>query len=168
MTTSPKRGLKTSQYKESMDKKDLKRDLKTSQYIINMNKKDLKRLSKSELIKMLLKKVHNHEDLLDNDPFKDEVAQREPEKRIKPRDRMTGRFVRINPEVPKPPKQPVLPRLRDAKGRFTSRRQSQQAPTQIRIKLPKPTRKPPPPPNLQVEEKESITDVSSSKIEELN
>ena len=75
MTTLPKRGLKTSQYKESMDKKDLKRDLKTSQHKIKMNKKDLKRLSKSEVIKMLLKKVHNHEDLLDNDPFKDELAQ---------------------------------------------------------------------------------------------
>ena len=47
---------------------------------MNMNKRDLKKLSKSELIKMLLKqkkskKVHNHEDLLDNDPFKDEVPQ---------------------------------------------------------------------------------------------
>ena len=45
-----------------------------------MNKRDLKKLSKSELIKMLLKqkkskKVRNHEDLLDNDPFKDEVSQ---------------------------------------------------------------------------------------------
>ena len=116
MTTLPKRGLKTSQYKESMDKKDLKRDLKTSQYKININKKDLKRSSKSELIKMLLKKVHNHKDLLYNDSFKDEVAQQEPEKRIKPRDPIMGRFVRINPEVPKPPKQPALPRLRDAKG----------------------------------------------------
>ena len=47
---------------------------------MNMNKRDLKKLSKSELIKMLLKqkkskKVCNHEDLLDNDPFKDEVSQ---------------------------------------------------------------------------------------------
>ena len=45
-----------------------------------MNKRDLSKLSKSELIKMLLKqkkskKVRNHEDLLDNDPFKDEVPQ---------------------------------------------------------------------------------------------
>ena len=84
---------------------------------INMNERDLKKLSKSELIKMLLKqkksnKVSNHEDLLDNDPFKDEVsqpvaqpvAQLEPAKRIKPRDPKTRRFVRINPEVPKPPK----------------------------------------------------------------
>ena len=47
---------------------------------MNMNKRDLKKLSKSELIKMLLKqkkskKVRNHEDLLNNDPFKDEVSQ---------------------------------------------------------------------------------------------
>ena len=47
---------------------------------MNMNKRDLKGLSKSELIKMLLKqkesnKVRNYEDLLDNHPFKDEVAQ---------------------------------------------------------------------------------------------
>ena len=142
-----------------------------------MDKKDLKRLSKSELIKMLLKqkeskKVHNHEDLLDNDPFKDEVAQQEPEKCIKPRDSKTGRFVRINPEVPKPPKQPALPRLRDVKGRFISRQQSQpavqQVPIQMRSKPPKPTRKPPPPPIFQVEEKEHITNVPSSKIKELN
>ena len=84
-----------------------------------MEKKDLKKLTKKQLIKLLLKqkkskKVSNHEDLLDNDPFKDEVAQ-EPAKRIKP---------------------------------------------------PKPTRKPPPIP--QVEEKEHITNVPSSKIRELN
>ena len=62
ITTSPKRGLKTRSYK------------------MDMEKKDLKKLSKSELIKKLLKqkkskKVRNHEDLLDNDPFKDEVPQ---------------------------------------------------------------------------------------------
>ena len=54
--------------------------LKTRSYSIDMKERDLEKLSKSELIKMLLKqkkskKVHNHEDLLDNDPFKDEVAQ---------------------------------------------------------------------------------------------
>ena len=48
--------------------------------IMNMNERDLEKLSKAELIKMLLKqkkskKVRNHEDLLDNDPFKDEVSQ---------------------------------------------------------------------------------------------
>ena len=84
---------------------------------MNMNKRDLKKLSKSELINVLLKqkkskKVCNHEDLLDNDPFKNEVPQK-PARRI-----------------------------------------------------PKPTSKPPPP-ILQVEEKEHITDVPSSKIKEL-
>ena len=44
-----------------------------------MEKKDLKKPTKGQLIKLLLKKVSNHEDLLDNDPFKDEVAQ-EPTK----------------------------------------------------------------------------------------
>ena len=48
-----------------------------------MEKKDLKKLTKGQLMKLLLKKVSNHEDLLDNDPFKDEVAQ-EPTKHIKP------------------------------------------------------------------------------------
>ena len=79
-----------------------------------MDKRDLKKLSKSELIKMLLKqkkskKVRNHEDLLDNNPFKDEVPQK-PARCI-----------------PKPPPLPIL----------------------------------------QVEEKEYITDVPSSKIKEL-
>ena len=41
---------------------------------MNMTERDLEKLSKTELIKMLLKqkkskKVRNHEDLLDNDPF---------------------------------------------------------------------------------------------------
>ena len=93
---------------------------------MNMNKRDLKKLSKSELIKMLLKqkkskKVRNHEDLLDNDPFKDEVSQ----------------------PVPQPITLPQKPTRR----------------------IPKPTIKPP---ILQVEEKEHITDVPSSKIKELN
>ena len=48
-----------------------------------MGKKDLKKLTKGQLIKLLLRKVRNHEDSLDNDPFKDEVAQ-EPTKCIKP------------------------------------------------------------------------------------
>ena len=71
-----------------------------------MNKRDLKKLSKSELIKMLLKqkeskKVRNHKDLLDNDLFKDEVAQREPAKSIKP----------LKPNRPSPP--PPILRLKE-------------------------------------------------------
>ena len=48
-----------------------------------MEKKDLKKLIKGQLIKLLLKKVSNHEDLLDNDPFNDEIAQ-EPTKPTPP------------------------------------------------------------------------------------
>ena len=44
-------------------------------YNIDLEKKNLKKLTKGQLIKLLLKKVSNYEDLLDNDPFKDEVAQ---------------------------------------------------------------------------------------------
>ena len=78
-------------------------DLKTRLYSIDMEKKDLKKLTKGQLIKLLLKqkkskKVSNHEDLLDNDQFKDEVAQ-EPTKRIRrtppPR---TGKWESVKPK----------------------------------------------------------------------
>ena len=70
-----------------------------------MEKKDLKKLTKGQLIKLLLKqkkskKVSNHEDLLDNDPFKDEVAQ-EPAKRIKP------------PKPTRKPSSPPIPQAED-------------------------------------------------------
>ena len=111
--TLPKKGLKTRPYNIGMEKNSLK----NCDYNIYMEKKNLKKLSKSQLIKLLLKqkkskKVRNHEDLLDNDPFRDEVAQ-EPAKRIKP---------------------------------------------------PKPTRKPPPPPIPQVED--HITNVAVFKIKD--
>ena len=84
IATLPKKGLKTRPYNIGMEK----RDLKTRPYNINMEKEDLKKLTKEQLIKLLLKqkeskKVCNHENLLDNDLFKDEVAQ-EPAKRIRP------------------------------------------------------------------------------------
>ena len=71
IVTLPKKGLKTRPYNISMEKMDLK----TRPYNIDMEKKDLKKLTKGQLIKLLLKKVNNYEDLLDNNPFKDEVAQ---------------------------------------------------------------------------------------------
>ena len=91
IVTLPKKGLKTGPYSLDMNKDDHivtlpKKGLKTGPYNIGMEKmekKDLKKLTKGQLIKLLLKKVSNHEDLLDNDPFKDEIAQ-EPTKRIKP------------------------------------------------------------------------------------
>ena len=85
IVTPPKKDLKTRPY--SMDMEDHiatlpKKGLKTRPYNIGMEKmekKDLKKLTKGQLIKLLLKKVSNHEDMLDNDPFKDEVVQ-EPAK----------------------------------------------------------------------------------------
>ena len=79
IVTIPKKGLKTRPYNMDMNKEDHittlpKRGLKTRLYNMDMNERDLEKLSKSELIKLLLtqkksKKVRNHEDLLDNDPF---------------------------------------------------------------------------------------------------
>ena len=80
IATLPKKGLKTRPYNIGMEKKGLKK----YDYNIDMEKEDLKKLSKGQLIRLLLKQkkskmVSNHEDLLDNNPFKDEVAQ-EPAK----------------------------------------------------------------------------------------
>ena len=60
-----------------------------------MGKKDLKKLTEGQLIKLLLKKVSNHEDLLDNDPFKDEVTQ-EPTKPTPPP--RTGKWESVKPK----------------------------------------------------------------------
>ena len=79
IATLPKKGLKTRPYNIGMEKKGLKK----YDYNIDMEKKDLKKLTKGQLIKLLLKKVNNYQDLLDNDPFKDEVTQ-EPTEHIKP------------------------------------------------------------------------------------
>ena len=92
IVTLPKKGLKTRPYSMDMNKEKHivtlpKKGLKTRPYNIGMEKmekKDLEKLTKEQLIKLLLKqkksmKVNsNHEDLLDNDPFKDEVAQELP------------------------------------------------------------------------------------------
>ena len=94
IATLPKKGLKTRPYNIGMEKMDLK----TRPCSIDMEKKDFKKLTKGQLIKLLLKKVSNHEDLLDNDPFKDEVAQ-EPTKRIKPTPPpRTGKWESVKPK----------------------------------------------------------------------
>ena len=101
IATLPKKGLKTRPY--SMDIATLPRKgLKTRPYNIDMEKKDLKKLTKGQLIKLLLKKVSNHEDLLDNDLFKDEVAQ-EPVKLRTDRP-LQMENVRRPPKPPQPPK----------------------------------------------------------------
>ena len=90
-----------------------------------MEKKDLKKLTKGQLIELLLKKVSNH----DNDPFKNEVAQR-----IKPTPPpRTGKWENVKPK-PVPRKSVnediILP-----------------SPKGFRDRPPKPTRVPPLPPN---------------------
>ena len=90
ITTLPKKGLKTRPYNMDMNITTLpKRGLKTRPNNMDMNERGLEKLSKSKLIKLLLKqkksnKVRNHEDLLDNDPFKDEVAQKPAKPTRKP------------------------------------------------------------------------------------
>ena len=91
VATLPKKGLKTRHYSKDMNMDNNvatlpKKGLKTRHYSkdMDMEKKDFKKLTKGQLIKLLLKqkkskKVSNHEDLLNNDTFKDEVAQ-EPAK----------------------------------------------------------------------------------------
>ena len=99
IATPPKKGLRTRPYNIGMEKMDLK----TRPYSIDMEKKNLKKLTKGQLIKLLLKqkkskKVSNHEDLLDNDLFKDEVVQ-EPTKRIKPTPPpRTGKWESVKPK----------------------------------------------------------------------
>ena len=91
IVTLPKRDLKTRPYNIGMEKKGLKK----YDYNIDMEKKDLKKLTKGQLIKFLLKKVSNHEDLLDNDPFKNEVEQEQTKPTPPPR---TGKWESVKPK----------------------------------------------------------------------
>ena len=94
----PKKGLKTRPYNIGMEKKGLKKY--DYNVYMDMEEKDLKKLSKGQLIKLLLKqkkskKVSNHEHLLDNGSFKDEVAQ-EPTKPTPPQ--RTGKWESVKPK----------------------------------------------------------------------
>ena len=141
-----RKGLKTRPY--SMDMEDHivtlpKKGLKKYDYNIDMGKKDLKKLTKGQFIKLLLKKVSNHEGLLDNDPLKDEVAQ-EPAKRIKPTPPpRTGKWESVKPK-------PIPHKSVNEDGYKP---------------IPKP-RTDRPPPDPQVEE--HITNVSVPMTKELN
>ena len=84
-------------------------------YRIN-SERNLEKLSKAKLIN-LVEKLQNKTRkpkiaIVDDD--NGQVPQ--PQKLIRhvpPRDPKTGRFIKIHPDRPKPPKQPTLPRLRD-------------------------------------------------------
>ena len=162
ISTLPKKGLKTRPYNIGMEKMDLK----TRPYSIDMEKKDLKKLTKGQLIKLLLKKVSNHEDLLDNNPFKDKVAQ-EPTKRIKPTPPpRTGKWESVKPK-PVPRKSVnedlILPPP-DGYKPIPKPRTDRPLKMQNARRPLKPTRKPPPVPQVE----EHITNVSVPKIKELN
>ena len=114
VATLPKKGLKTRHYNKDMNERDLKKYDYTM--YMDMEKEDLKKLSKGQLIKLLLKqkkskKVSNHEDLLNNNPFKDEVAQ-EP---AKPRtDRpLQMQNARRPPKPTRKPPPPPIPQVED-------------------------------------------------------
>ena len=164
--TLPKKGLKTRAYSMDMNK-DIatlpKKGSKTRPCNIGMEKKDLKKLTKGQLIKLLLKKVSNHEDLLDNDPFKDEVAQ-EPTKRIKPTPPpRTGKWQSVKPILRKSVNEDlILPP--DWYKPIPKPRTDRPLKMQNARRPPKPTRKPPPVPQAE----EHITNVPVPKIKELN
>ena len=147
--TLPKKGLKTRPYSIGMEKKGLKK----YDYNIDMEKKDLKKLTKGQLIKLLLKKVSNHEDLLDNDPFKDEIAQ----ETTKPS--RTGKWESVKPK-------PVPRKSVNEDGYKPIPKPRTDKPLKIQNaqRPPKPTRKPPPVPQVE----EHITNVPVPKIKELN
>ena len=119
-----------------------------------MNERDLEKLSKVDLIKMvqkLQKKARKPKIAIADNNYKQvpqpiAKSQKAP-RRIPPRDPKTGRFVKINPDRPKSPKQPALSRLKDAKGELISRRQPEpvvQKPIQIleNRKVQKPIKRP--------------------------
>ena len=157
IVTIPKKGLKTRPYIIGMEKMDLK----TRPYGTDMEKKDLKKLTKGQLIKLLLKKVSNHEDLLDNDPFKDEVAQ-EPTRCTKPTPPPRTRkwesipCKSVNEDLILPPPDGYKPIPKPRTDRPLKMQNAQRP--------PKPTRKPPPVPHVE----EHITNVPVPKIKELN
>ena len=174
IVTLPKKGLKTGPYNIDMNKEDhivtlTKKGLKTGPYNIDMEKwrkKDLKKLTKGQLIKLLLNKVSNH----DNDPFKDEVAQR-----IKPTPPpRTGKWENVKPKpVPRKSVKQVVKEYEDIiqppeqfrDGYKPIPKPRTDRPLQMR-RPPKPTRKPPPPPITQAED--HIINVPVPKIKELN
>ena len=138
-----KKGLKTRPY--SMDMEDNivtlpKRGLKTRPYSMDMEKKDLKKLTKGQLIKLLLKKVSNHEDLLENDPFKDEVAQKPtPPPRTGKWESVPCKSVNEDLILPPPDGYKPIPKPRTDRP---LKIQNERRP-------PKPTRKPPPVPQVE-------------------
>ena len=157
-----------------------KKGLKKYDYNIDMNKRDLKKLTKAQLIKLLLKQqaqkprnsvkqmVNKHEDIIQPpEQFRDTYKPIPP-----PR---TGKWESVKPKlVPlKSVKQMVKEyediiqqpeQFRDAYKPIPKRRTDRPLQMQNARRPPKPTRKPPPVPQVE----EHITNVPVPKIKELN
>ena len=146
IVTLTKKGLKTRPYNIGMEKKVLKKYDKN----IDMNKRDLKKLTKAQLIKLLLKQqaqkprncVNKHEDII------------QPPEQLRDTYNSVKQMVNEHEDIIQPPEQ-----LRDAYKPIPKPLKMQNARRPV-----KPTRKPPPVP--QVEER--ITNVPVPKIKELN
>ena len=130
-----------------------KKGLKTRPYNIGMNKRDLKKLSKNQLIKLLMEREEKKPKvvIVDNDPFKDEVAQR-----IKPTPPpRTGKWENVKPKpVPRKSVKQMVKEYEDIiqppeqfrDGYKPIPKPRTDRPLQNTRRPPKPTRKPPLPP----------------------
>ena len=107
-----------------------KRDLKTSSYKMNMNKKDLKKLSKSQLIKLLLKQEKNgqaqkqianeFENSLVSPPKQEESLPRQSVNEYEPPEQSRGRPPKPTRKPPPPPSPMIKELNRALKGHTKS------------------------------------------------
>ena len=173
IVTLTKMGLKTRPYNIGMGKKGLKK----YDYNIDMEKKDLKKLTKTQLIKLLLKQqaqkprnsVNKHEDIIQPpEQFRDTYKPIPP-----PR---TGKWESVKPKpVPRKSVKQMVKEYEDIiqpSEQFRDtykpipKPRTDDRPLQMQNarRPPKPTRKPPPVPQVE----EHITNVPVPKIKELN
>ena len=159
--TLTKRGLKTRPHSMDMNKDILtlpKRDLKTRSYSKDMEKKDLKRLTKDQLIRLLLKQQAQKP----SSSIKQMVNKHEDIIQLPPR---TGKWESVSRKsvnedlILLPPEQ-----FQDGYKPIPEPRTDKPLKIQNERRPPKPTRKPPPVPQVE----EHITNVPVPKIKELN
>ena len=157
-----------------------KKGLKTRPYNIGMNKRDLKKLTKAQLIKLLLKQqaqkprnsvkqmVNEHEDIIQPpEQFRDTYKPIPPPRTgkwesVKPKPvprKSVKQMVKEYEDIIQPPEQ-----FRDAHKPIPKPRTDRPLQMQNARRPPKPTRKPPPVPQVE----DHITNVPVPKIKELN
>ena len=177
IVTLTKKSLKTRPYNIGMEKKGKKK----YDYNIDMNKRDLKKLTKKQLIKLLLQQqaqkprnsvkqmVNEHEDIIQPpEQFRDTYKPIPPPRTekwesVKPNSvprKSVKQMVNEYEDIIQPPEQ-----FRDTYKAIPKPR-TDDRPLQMQNarRPPKPTRKPPPVPQVE----EHITNVPVPKIKELN